>query len=88
MTDVYLERRGRRQSRIALLRMARYISVCCGVPKNPTTNMDPATAKLLKRFDVMAERELAKWMLNCIERQIAVGRGKKMPRKYRPKFEL
>jgi len=68
--------------------MAGLISLCCDVPKNSTTNMDPTTAQLLKRFDAMAERELAKWRLNCIERQIAVGRGKKMPRKYRPNFEL
>jgi len=50
--------------------------------------MDPATAELLKRFDAMAERELAKWRLNCIERQIAKGRRKKMPPKYRPEFAL
>lgn len=52
-----------------------------------TTHIDPATAELLKRFDAMARRELAKWMLNCMERQIAAGRGKKLPPKYRPKYE-
>lgn len=54
MTDVYLGTRSERQWRIAL-RIAPIIRPCWGVPKNPTTNMDPATAELLRRFDAMAE---------------------------------
>ena len=43
------------------------------------------TQEELRRFDALADREMARFMLNCIERKIAKAHGKKLPPKYRVK---
>jgi len=43
------------------------------------------TQEQLKRFDALADREMARFLLNCIERKIAKAHGKKLPPKYRAK---
>ena len=65
------------------LRKAAHISLFSVMP-NKRKTVAP-TQEELRRFDALADREMARFMLNCIERKIAKSHGKKLPPKYRVK---
>ena len=66
------------------LRIVWSISLFCAMSKKSQTRVPSEQEQ--KRFDQIARREMARFMLNCFERKIANARGQKLPPKYRPKF--
>jgi len=46
------------------------------------------TAEEIKRFEAVADREIAKVMLNAVERILAAGNGQRLPPKYVARFDV